>query len=138
MIRREEIVREAREWIGTPYHHQGRVKGVGCDCAGLIIGIAHSLGISTFDYRHYSRQPDASVLLSLCDEYLDRVDSLDAALPGDVLIFLIRRQPIHMGILTEKGTVIHVWPSVGKVVEHILDEKWRRRIYRVYRYKEVI
>lgn len=34
-----EVIAEARGWIGTPYRHQGRRKGVGCDCLGLLIGV---------------------------------------------------------------------------------------------------
>ena len=35
-----DIVTEARTWVRTPYHHQARLKGVGVDCAGLVIGVA--------------------------------------------------------------------------------------------------
>ena len=37
--RREEIVRLAREWIGTPYQHQASLKGVGADCLGFLRGV---------------------------------------------------------------------------------------------------
>ena len=33
------IVAEARAWIGTPYRHQASLKGVGCDCLGLLRGV---------------------------------------------------------------------------------------------------
>ena len=33
------ILAECRAWIGTPYRHQASVKGVGCDCLGLLRGI---------------------------------------------------------------------------------------------------
>ena len=33
------IVAEARSWIGTPYRHQASLKGVGCDCLGLLRGV---------------------------------------------------------------------------------------------------
>ena len=33
------VVTAAREWIGTPYHHQASVKGVGADCLGLVRGV---------------------------------------------------------------------------------------------------
>src|SRR5215470_17973610 len=33
------IIAEARAWIGTPYRHQASLKGVGCDCLGLIRGV---------------------------------------------------------------------------------------------------
>ena len=35
----DKIIAEARAWIGTPYHHQAAVKGVGCDCLGLVRGV---------------------------------------------------------------------------------------------------
>lgn len=34
-----DIIPLARAWIGTPYLHQGRLRGVGCDCAGLLRGL---------------------------------------------------------------------------------------------------
>ncbi len=33
------IVAAARGWLGTPYRHQGALKGVGCDCLGLLRGV---------------------------------------------------------------------------------------------------
>jgi cell wall-associated NlpC family hydrolase len=34
-----DIVAVARSWLGTPYHHQATLKGVGCDCLGLVRGV---------------------------------------------------------------------------------------------------
>ena len=38
-LSRAAIVAEARAWIGTRYCHQASVKGVGCDCLGLVRGV---------------------------------------------------------------------------------------------------
>ena len=38
----EEIVAAARSWIGTPYRHQASLKGVGCDCLGLVRGVGRT------------------------------------------------------------------------------------------------
>ena len=35
----QAIIAEARTWIGTPYRHQASLKGVGCDCLGLLRGV---------------------------------------------------------------------------------------------------
>jgi NlpC/P60 family putative phage cell wall peptidase len=35
----ERVLALAGGWIGTPYRHQASLKGVGCDCLGLIRGI---------------------------------------------------------------------------------------------------
>src|SRR2546422_11694159 len=39
LLTRSAIVAEARAWIGTPYRHQASLKGVGCDCLGLVRGV---------------------------------------------------------------------------------------------------
>ena len=38
-LARKDIVAETRDWIGTPYRHQASLKGVGCDCLGLVRGV---------------------------------------------------------------------------------------------------
>lgn len=40
-----EAVAEAMTWLGTPYHHQGRVKGVGVDCATLLCEVYKEVGL---------------------------------------------------------------------------------------------
>jgi cell wall-associated NlpC family hydrolase len=40
---RPHIIAIARSWLGTPYHHQASVKGVGTDCIGLVRGIWREL-----------------------------------------------------------------------------------------------
>src|ERR1043166_6538354 len=39
----DRIIAIARSWIGTPYVHQASLKGVGCDCLGLLRGIWREL-----------------------------------------------------------------------------------------------
>ena len=36
---REQVVAEARSWLGTPFQHQQALKGVGVDCLTLIIAV---------------------------------------------------------------------------------------------------
>jgi hypothetical protein len=40
MVTREAIVAAARSWLGTPYHHQASLKGVGSDCIGVITALS--------------------------------------------------------------------------------------------------
>ena len=42
---RAEVVRVARSFIGTPYHHMGRVKGAGVDCATLLAEVYYEAGV---------------------------------------------------------------------------------------------
>lgn len=44
MIYRKQIISEARSWLGTPFHPQARLKSIGCDCIGLIVGVLKNVG----------------------------------------------------------------------------------------------
>jgi len=106
MVTREEIVTAARGWLGTPYHHQASVKGVGSDCLGLIRGIWREL---------YGPEPEAmppytpdwgsatgsETLLAAACRHLVKLDDVSTARPGDVLVFRMRDEGVakHAGIL---------------------------------------
>lgn len=102
MTLRENIVSEAMEWEGTPYHHQARMKGVGVDCVGLPIGVARALGLvpPAFDVAPYGRVPDGATLLRLCHQHMQPVPLADVQ-AGDVLVQRLHPTlpPQHMGIV---------------------------------------
>ena len=51
-----EVIATARDWLGTPYHDQASVKGVGCDCLGLARGVWREVvGAEPFPIPPYSR-----------------------------------------------------------------------------------
>ena len=81
-----DIVTTARKWLGTPFHHQGRVPNVGLDCVGLVIQVAKELNLSNFDTTNYSAIPDGKVLKSLCEQEMIEVPYINAQY-GDVLLF---------------------------------------------------
>lgn len=129
------VVEKAREYLGTPFVHQGRLKGVGVDCVGLLTGVARELGISQRDDRTYARQPDGEKLLRVLREEMDEVP-LEEARPGDVAVFWISRRtrrPQHIAILSDVG-MIHTYADVGRVVETNVG-RWRRRTCAVFRFK---
>jgi len=43
--KREGVCAVARSWLGTPYHHMGRVKGAGVDCAMFPLEVYRAAGI---------------------------------------------------------------------------------------------
>lgn len=118
---RAAVVAEARTWLGTPWVHQQRRKGVAVDCAGLVIGVARSLGLvaEDFDISGYSRHPDGS-LLALCAQHMVPLVR-DAMQPGDVLVLAIEHDPQHMGIVGDYRhgglSLIHAASGLGRVIE---------------------
>src|SRR6266481_7828483 len=55
---RDSVVRAAKDWMGTPYHHKAAVKGAGADCAMFPIAVYKECGIISADYQppEYSTQ----------------------------------------------------------------------------------
>lgn len=115
---RAEVVAAARGWIGTPFHHQGRMRGVGVDCAGLVICVGHQLGLfePRFDVEGYPRVPDGT-LVSHCDEHMQRVPR-EAMQPGDVVVVTWDHEPMHLGILGDYLygglSIIHALERAGR------------------------
>ncbi len=133
MPSRDDVVAQARLYLGTPFKHQGRLRGVGIDCAGLVICVAHDLDISTFDYTAYGRIPVSATLETLCAENMD-VITIEEATVGDVLLFAFRKDPQHLGIYTGEN-LIHAYSGVKQVVEHPYDLLWQTRTMGAFRYR---
>ena len=52
----DKVIAVARSWLGTPYHDQASLKGVGCDCLGLARGVWREVvGPEPFPIPPYSR-----------------------------------------------------------------------------------
>jgi NlpC/P60 family putative phage cell wall peptidase len=129
-VTRTQFVAEARTWLGTPYQHQGRLKGIACDCIGLVIVTARALGLSDFDMTDYGRRPDGR-LRPMMEEHLELVP-LDRLQPGDVLLFRWNSTPVHVAVLTDETHLIHAYLPNRKVVESTLDEKMRLMLAGAY------
>lgn len=127
----DQVAASAREWLGTPWHHQGRLKGVGVDCAGVVLGVARDLGLSEFNMTGYGHRPDGRELEALCYSHMTPVPPADAR-PGDVLLIEVDNQPQHLAIVTDAG-MVHAYAPLRRVVEHRLDDAWTARIVAAFR-----
>lgn len=116
------VVAAARSWIGTPYQHMGAAKGVGVDCAMLLVKCFCDLGlVEPFDPRPYSRDwflhQDGERYMSFL---LARAHEVAAPQPGDVALFKVGRCFAHGGIVTADKTplrMVHAYASARAVIE---------------------
>ena len=133
----DDVVAAARECLGTPFCHQGRIPGLALDCAGLIVAVAQKLGIYHFDVDGYGRRPNRGLLESTLASQPELI-AVDCArlVPGDILLMRFTKDPQHLAIFAGE-TIIHSWSSPGKVCEHRIDAVWRSRIIAAYRFREV-
>lgn len=155
----DKIMAEARSWLGTKFHHQGRLKKSkdnqgGCDCIGLIIGIASRLqllsklegGLLLKDYDNisYPKMPDGQNLYYQLSLHLKEIN-IEQLQVGDILLFKFNENPQHVALISNNTTcnsgkalnIIHAYIKAKKVVEHRLDEIWQKRIISAFRFKEL-
>lgn len=132
---RRELVREARTYIGTPWHHQGRLKGVGLDCLGLFICIGMSHNLVWHDSGGYDRMPDGVMLLREIRKSMDEIQIKDAV-SADALIFKFGREPWHVAMVTDIGIIHANGRGPKMVVEHSLNDYWTSRICNAFRVRQ--
>ncbi len=133
--RRVAVVAEARTWLGTPYHHHGRVKGVGTDCVMLLAEVYEAAGVlSHVEIPFYA--PDWN-LHRASELYFDGL--LDHAVeiegppqPGDVALFKFGRCFAHGAIVTEWPHLIHAWIGLGVLTGDATQVTLVRRAVRFF------
>ncbi len=139
----ERVVASARGWLGTRFHHQGRLKRTdthkgGVDCLGLLVGVSAELGlksksgkaITAYDHTEYTHTPDTSKLRMVLENILECIPHGDIN-QADVLLMNVDGRPQHMGIVTSMAGqmgIIHAYAPARAVVEHRLDDHWKNII----------
>lgn len=147
MIGRAAIVEEARTWLGTPFQHQARLKGVGVDCLGLIGEVGAALKLpgteawrTSEEFRGYGPTPRPDLLLAACERYLDRIALASVGL-GDILLMAFKVFPQHFAIVSRVAPtyVIHAYPlgAVDRVTENGVAVAGAK-VVRAYRYRGVM
>jgi NlpC/P60 family putative phage cell wall peptidase len=133
------IVKEALTWVGTPYHNQARIKGVGVDCANLIAGIAEKCGYKPVLLEPYSIQwhlhNSEEKMIDILKSY-GCIETLDVS-PGTLITFQFGQVSGHIGIMVSATTFVHADVRVGKVTEVTLGGAWQRRLSGAFKFPEL-
>ena len=107
----QKVVAEARQWVGTPFAWGQSVKGVGCDCKGLVQGVARELGFKeaeSFYATFSSYRPNRPVPSDMLIEGMGKVfKRADQPRPGDVLLLKVHGAPAHLAIVTGEDLAVH-------------------------------
>ena len=142
-LKRDVIVATARLWLGTPYHHQASVRGVGADCLGLVRGVWRDIhGNDAEQPPAYSRDwAEASgeeTLLAAATRHLVPINVADAG-AGDIVVFRLRPGVVakHTGVLVSPTQFIHAMEG-GPACEVPLGPWWRRRIAGAFSFPGVL
>jgi NlpC/P60 family putative phage cell wall peptidase len=132
---RADIVAEARSWVGTPYRHQASLKGVGCDCLGLVRGVWRALLGAEPELPGaygpgWAEAGGGERLLLAAQRHCVARETIDA---GDLLLFRWRADmpAKHIGIATSAAHFIHAQDGAC-ICEVALSPWWHRRLAGVF------
>lgn len=134
---RQQIVDEARTWLGVPWRHLGRNRQ-GIDCVGIGVAVAQALGITDYDIQTYSRTPSPGLLDGL-RKVADEIPITDI-LPGDFLVMRDSAYPYHVAFVSEKHGVTHIIHAHARrrmVVEEPYANEWPGVTVAAFRFKGV-
>ena len=129
----DAIAALARNWIGTPYRHQASLKGVGCDCLGLVRGVwREALGPEPQAVPAYSPDwAEAGLREDLLEAAHQHMIARDTGWfeAGDALLFRWRAHlpAKHAGIAVSRTRMVHAQEGAA-VCEVAISTWWRRHL----------
>jgi cell wall-associated NlpC family hydrolase len=115
---RENLIRAAELWLGTPYHHAARCYGAGVDCVNLLCAVYQEAGLTPhIELPHYPpdwmmHRGEEWFMMGLLEACLHQVDHPE---PGDVALFRFGRCYSHGAIVTQWPQLIHAFSGLGVV-----------------------
>lgn len=140
---RQQIITVARSWINTPYRDQASLKGVGCDCLGLLRGVFRELNhtdedpeqVPAYQSTWYDHSKEDE-LLNAAKRHLNEIQEIK---PGCVLVFRMRITVAakHCAIVTENDYMLHAY-SGKKVFEVSMGEWWKNKVVGIFDFPGVI
>lgn len=146
----QAVVTTARQWVGTPYGHQGRLMGARVDCVGLILCVGWDLNILDVtaeewaEFEAYSRTPNPRKMGEAMEKFLVPLDVAKDETPPDGAIgwFGWREEmPMHLAIMASfegRKTMIHAFEHVSRCVEHGFVQEWPDRVSSWWAYPKAV
>jgi cell wall-associated NlpC family hydrolase len=133
---RKAVVLEAKTWIGTPYSHQGRIKGAGVDCGMLPIEVFEKCGLmehidvpyyNVAWHLHHGEEKYLGWVKKYCTEVTDR-----EPLPGDMILYKYGRCISHSAMVTEWPQVIHAYVGQGVLLANAENQALKKKQVSIY------
>ena len=112
------ICAEALSWVGTPYHHKARIKGVAVDCGQLLAAVfcdalqlvrEPDVGDYPPDWMKHRSEERFLQALQTCAREVFTPE------PGDIAIWMWGRCFAHAAIIIDWPMAVHADIRVGKV-----------------------
>ena len=127
----------AAKYVGLAHAPRGRGPD-GFDCWGLVREVyGREFGIELPDYLDgFVRGGDEKRIGQLVREERQGWRTIwpGAEQPGDGILLRVRGEPMHIGIVVEPGTMLHVMAGCNSVLERYRSIMWEKRVEGFYRH----
>ncbi|MGA3295287.1 MAG: hypothetical protein ABSE45_15065 [Candidatus Acidiferrales bacterium] len=126
---REDVVREARSWVGTSYHTKGFVKGAGADCFTFMASVFIEQGLFSFEdldlppyhedwWANVAEDEYRKLLLRRANKMYDAVTYPSTnVLPGNIIT---QKRPD--GKVNWHGAIVTSWPLAVHAIAPAIEE----------------
>jgi len=117
---RAKIIECAMSWLGTPFHDDASVKGVGVDCAQFVAAVFMEAGVCpVFEIPRYTSQwfmhRSEEKLQDFVLQFGHEIAEADVK-PGDLVLYKIGRAYAHAAIVVDwPNEIIHAHMPVRMV-----------------------
>lgn len=135
---RTAVVTEAIDWLTTPYHHHGRIKRVGVDCAMLLAEVYERCGLAPrVEPGFYPTDWHLHRGEELFMGWLTQAGAAEVAEPGvgDVGLFRYGRAYSHGAVVVALGrqpVLVHAYLGRGVILTALDEEPLQGRPVRWY------
>jgi cell wall-associated NlpC family hydrolase len=144
----QRVLEAANRWIATPYHPGARLRGVGVDCAQILVAVYSEAGLMpAIDIGDYSIQvhlhkpvdeDGKKQLTRYVDtilQWANEIQEIEAS-PGDLVLYKEGYAFAHGAIIVKwPDVIIHAARKVGVIEAHGTNEGYfhlrPRRFFRI-------
>lgn len=132
----QDLVDNARDWLGTPWEHNQSEKGIAVDCVNFLAAVAIESGltIEPIPESYHRTSKDSTEL----EDYLNRnftKTKTGIIERNNIILYNFYGYYKHVAIAVNSNSIIHASFREGKVVEHTIDGIWRHRIVGIWSIK---
>lgn len=124
------------KYLSVPFKDRGR-DASGCDCWGLVrLVYAQEKRIALPDYLEcYETSNDRDTLAATISSEWQGWIMPDKPEEFDVIVLRMRGVPMHVGIITKRGWMLHCARGVGTAHEPFNNMRWRDKVEGFGRWK---
>ena len=135
----DKLVQALKDWHGTPWMFNARVKGQGADCSNYVAGVLIDCGargkiiVPPHPNWYFIHKEDNRLLDGIINLGVEENNS--SPNDGDLIMFKVGKSIAHIGIYYNK----HIYHSLYKLGTSIISwnsRPWQRRKRFVFRLKD--